>query len=144
MAADYKAELQKLLREMFQFNHAELDFGIYRIMNQKRAEVERFIQKDLIEAVDDAFKDYETANRAELERELEELKKQVRENIGPDVIDDDGRVKEEHADIALVKKYLAKKAEVEEAGATDTGKPRSSATSTTSSTDTTTRETSSH
>ena len=44
--------LQELLSELFQFGSADLDFGIYRIMNFKRDATERFIQKDLIEAVD--------------------------------------------------------------------------------------------
>ena len=34
---------QELLRELFQFDCADLDFGIYRIMNHKRSAVERFI-----------------------------------------------------------------------------------------------------
>lgn len=38
-------KFQKLLREMFQFDCAELDFGIYRIMNLKRAIIERFIRE---------------------------------------------------------------------------------------------------
>ena len=37
------------LKEMFQMDQADLDFGIYRIMNAKRDEVERFLDKDLIE-----------------------------------------------------------------------------------------------
>lgn len=31
-----------LLEEMFQFDQADLDFGIYRIMNQKREEIQSF------------------------------------------------------------------------------------------------------
>lgn len=31
------------LKEMFQMDQADLDFGIYRIMNAKRDEVERFL-----------------------------------------------------------------------------------------------------
>ena len=39
-----KDNYQKLKNttEMFQMDQADLDFGIYRIMNQKRAEVEQF------------------------------------------------------------------------------------------------------
>jgi adenine-specific DNA-methyltransferase len=36
--------LKTLLRELFQFDAADLDFGIYRIMNQRRAEIDDFIQ----------------------------------------------------------------------------------------------------
>ena len=45
-------KLQELLRELFQFGSADLDFGIYRVMNFKRDAIERFIQKDLVEAID--------------------------------------------------------------------------------------------
>ena len=31
-----REKLQGLLKKLFQFDRAELDFGIYRIMNQKR------------------------------------------------------------------------------------------------------------
>ena len=52
MATESNLEkLQRLLRQMFQFDCADLDFGIYRIMNHKRDVIERFIEKDLLEAV---------------------------------------------------------------------------------------------
>lgn len=35
--------LKKFLKEMFQFNANDLDFGIYRIYNLKRKEIENFI-----------------------------------------------------------------------------------------------------
>ena len=35
---------------MFQFDSADLDFGIYRIMNHKRDVIERFITQDLPQA----------------------------------------------------------------------------------------------
>ncbi len=47
---------QCLLRELFQFDSADLDFCIYRIMNHKRAVIERFIAEDLPRAVKDALK----------------------------------------------------------------------------------------
>ncbi len=33
---DARKKFQHLLRELFQFDTADLDFGIYRIMNHKR------------------------------------------------------------------------------------------------------------
>ena len=41
------AKFQGLLRELFQFDQADLDFGIYRIMNHKRDAVEQFITDQL-------------------------------------------------------------------------------------------------
>ncbi len=49
--SDYQARFQQLLRKLFQFDCADLDFGIYRIMNYKRAVIERFISKDLPRAM---------------------------------------------------------------------------------------------
>ena len=58
MTDDYTQKLQKLLRTLFQFDSNDLDFGIYRIMNQKREEVDRFINEELIKAVDGELKKY--------------------------------------------------------------------------------------
>jgi adenine-specific DNA-methyltransferase len=46
-----RTKFQNLLRELFQFDCADLDFGIYRIMNQRRAVSEPFSEKDLTNAV---------------------------------------------------------------------------------------------
>jgi adenine-specific DNA-methyltransferase len=44
---NYLEKFQGLLEELFQFNAADLDFGIYRIMNEKRGVIQRFISEDL-------------------------------------------------------------------------------------------------
>lgn len=46
-----REKFQELLKKLFQFNCAELDFGIYRIMNHKRAVIEQFIERDLFAGV---------------------------------------------------------------------------------------------
>jgi len=45
-------KFQSLLRELFQFDCADLDFGIYRIMNYKRQVIEKFICTTLPETID--------------------------------------------------------------------------------------------
>jgi adenine-specific DNA-methyltransferase len=50
MMDQHRNKFQHLLRELFQFDCADLDFGIYRIMNYKREVIERFITQDLPEA----------------------------------------------------------------------------------------------
>lgn len=37
-----------LLRELFQLNQPDLDFGLYRIMHAKAAEIEKFLNEDLL------------------------------------------------------------------------------------------------
>ena len=48
-----REKFQELLRELFQFDCADLDFGIYRIMNYKRDVIENFITRDLPKAISD-------------------------------------------------------------------------------------------
>ncbi len=51
MMAATVVRFQMLLRELFQFDCADLDFGIYRIMNCRRDVIERFIAQDLPKSV---------------------------------------------------------------------------------------------
>jgi adenine-specific DNA-methyltransferase len=66
-------KLRGLLQELFQLDQADLDFGIYRIMNQKRDEVVRFLDKDLLPQVQVAFKQYKSADKSVLQGELDKL-----------------------------------------------------------------------
>lgn len=71
-------KLQKLLEELFQLDQADLDFGIYRIMNQKRDEVVRFLEKDLLPQVKAAFGHYKSADKAKLQTELDKAIEQAK------------------------------------------------------------------
>ena len=55
-----------LLKELFQLNQPDLDFGFYRVMHAKSAEVTQFLDKDLLPQVKAAFSLYKTADKAEL------------------------------------------------------------------------------
>jgi adenine-specific DNA-methyltransferase len=63
-------KLKTLLKELFQLDQPDLDFGLYRIMHAKSAEVMQFLDKDLLPQVKEAFSLYKTADKAELEKEL--------------------------------------------------------------------------
>ena len=54
---DNQKKLMSILREMFQFDQSDLDFGIYRIMRMKRDEVNRFIEEDLPTQITDGLKE---------------------------------------------------------------------------------------
>ena len=78
-------KFQKLLEELFQLDQADLDFGIYRIMNQKRDEVVRFLEKDLLPQVKEAFSQYKSADKTELQKELDKLVKSITDaGMNPD------------------------------------------------------------
>ena len=51
MAQNYYESFKKKLEEIFMMDHAELDFGIYRIMNQKRTDIQRFLDMELLPQV---------------------------------------------------------------------------------------------
>ena len=48
-------KLKLKLSELFQLDQADLDFGIYRIMNARRHEINRFLEKNLLPQVREAF-----------------------------------------------------------------------------------------
>jgi adenine-specific DNA-methyltransferase len=50
-AAPSLKKLQDLLRQLFQIEAADLDFGLYRIMNAKRKEIMRFFDEELLPQV---------------------------------------------------------------------------------------------
>lgn len=71
-------KLQSTLRTIFEFDHAEdLDFGIYRILNLKRTQTEKFLNELLETYVKDAFKPFEEKAKAKIQGELELLEKQA-------------------------------------------------------------------
>ncbi|MEM2130877.1 MAG: site-specific DNA-methyltransferase, partial [Candidatus Bathyarchaeia archaeon] len=107
------------MRELFQFDAQDLDFGIYRILNFRRRAIERFIEKDLIEAVEAEFKEYAKAGMVELQRDVERLRAEIIRDFGEGTIDVQGRVVK-HEDAPKIKEYLRrveelKSAEVSEA-----------------------------
>lgn len=63
-------KLKILLAELFMLDQADLDFGIYRVMNAKRAEVTRFLDHDLLPQVRTELEKISTGDRAGLETEL--------------------------------------------------------------------------
>ncbi|MCC7011374.1 MAG: site-specific DNA-methyltransferase [Planctomycetes bacterium] len=69
MSAKYD-KLKLLLKELFQLDQPDLDFGLYRIMHAKSAEVTQFLDADLLPQVRQAFALYKTSDKAELDKEL--------------------------------------------------------------------------
>lgn len=76
-------KLKTLLKELFQLDQPDLDFGLYRIMHAKSTEVSQFLDKDLLPQVKAAFGAYKTADKAELEKELAKAVEQA-QGLGVD------------------------------------------------------------
>jgi adenine-specific DNA-methyltransferase len=76
-------KLKSLLKELFQLDQPDLDFGLYRIMHAKSAEVSQFVDKDLLPQVKAAFALYKTADKAEIEKDLAKAVEQA-QGLGVD------------------------------------------------------------
>jgi adenine-specific DNA-methyltransferase len=66
-------KLMTLLKELFQLDQPDLDFGLYRIMHAKSADVTEFLDEDLLPQVRTAFEQYQPADKAALEKELQKV-----------------------------------------------------------------------
>ncbi len=83
MASTHYQKLQRLLRELFRTDQADLDFGIYRVINQKRDEINKFLDEDLLPQVEEAFAEYQSVDNQSLSAELKDAINQA-EDLGFD------------------------------------------------------------
>ena len=70
--------LKTLLREMFQLDRGDLDFGLYRIMNMKAGEIEAFLDRDLLPQVKTVLAGVADEERVQIETELDSTIKQLK------------------------------------------------------------------
>ena len=116
---DARLKLQQLLRELFQFDCADLDFGIYRVMNHKRAEIERFIERDLLDAVNRELEQGALAEQASAASELAEVRQQIAANLGAEAVSPEGELADQYQTTPLGQRYL----ELREQAATYQARP---------------------
>lgn len=79
MSAMKNAKFQELvakLREIFQIDRPELDFGIYRILNARADEINEYLERRLPEKVQAALSSGNEAQREQVVRELKEKEEQ--------------------------------------------------------------------
>ena len=67
-------KLRDLLNELFRFDRSDLDFGIYRIMNLKRDEVQHFIDADLLPQIRQVLKRTDKEQNGDLETQLDKAR----------------------------------------------------------------------
>jgi len=70
-------KLINILREIFQIDQADLDFGIYRIMNQKREEINEFLEYKLLPQVKKEILKANLGDAIAIKEELKELEAQL-------------------------------------------------------------------
>lgn len=101
--------LQERLKELFEFEDQDLDFGIYRIINIKRDEIRKFIDEELPEIIDEEIKTLQ--EQSSLKIELEILVKKVEESTDCSIED----AKSNYHELPIVKEYLEKEKELRKA-----------------------------
>lgn len=115
---DVREKVKNLLRELFQFDNQDLDFGIYRIMNFKRKEIVKFIEEDLITEAEKQFKEFSQARQDSLRNEIEKLKSEIIRDFGVETIDEQGNVMK-HSDAPKIKEYLKRIEELKSAAVSE-------------------------
>ena len=81
MAQNYYESFKKKLEEIFMMDHAELDFGIYRIMNQKRTDIQRFLDSELLPQVKQVLEGNNGGEADKAKKRMEEIAASVGGNI---------------------------------------------------------------
>lgn len=74
-----KQRLLGLLREMFQLDQPDLDFGLYRIMHAKRDQLETFLETEFDQLIDKVFADRGARHEEDARREYEAARQQAAE-----------------------------------------------------------------
>ena len=101
-------KLQNLLQQLFRSDAADLDFGIYRIINYRRDQIQNFINEELPTIVNNALNANTGAESAH--ERITELENQVRElgaNLGEEMLDADGNlINETYRERPLIQQYL--------------------------------------
>lgn len=74
---DRQQRFIKLLEEIFEINKSDLDFGIYRILNIKRKEIEDFFRNRLPALIEKELAPFASAGNAEIRTRIAEIEQQL-------------------------------------------------------------------
>ncbi len=72
-----------LLKELFQLDQPELDFGLYKIMHAKSEQITKFLQSDLLKEIEAAFGEVDQQHAAEAKAKYEAAIEQAKKFGAP-------------------------------------------------------------
>ena len=102
--SQYAALIAKL-KEIFQINRPDLDFGVYRILNARSAEIAEFLDKRLKTKVEQYLGE---AKSSLDENVLKELEAELKAEFGKRAFNEQGELIDQEAiESALGQKYIA-------------------------------------
>ncbi len=92
----YRNRLITLLKELFQLDQPELDFGLYKIMHAKSVQISQFLENDLLKEIEQAFGKADGDRIAQAKAAYDSALEQAKKFGAPDPENTDG-VKEAKA-----------------------------------------------
>lgn len=98
-----RTETLAKLKELFQLDQPDLDFGIYKVMHSREKEIIAFIDKELLTTIQGEFG---TATADAAKNELEQARKKAIEGLGKEAINADGMLADNYKNSPLGKNYL--------------------------------------
>ncbi|MBX0311614.1 MAG: site-specific DNA-methyltransferase, partial [Sulfurihydrogenibium sp.] len=112
----FKNELEKfqnLMKDLFQFEASDLDFGIYRILNYKREQIRDFIENRLKDIVESSFEKHKGALAENVDERFNRAKENVEKALGKNAILPTGDLNESFKETPLGQEYLEVKEQKE-------------------------------
>lgn len=101
---ELKDKFVDLLKSMFQLDQPELDFGLYKIMHSKADRINKFLDTELNQQIDEIFSD---AQQADKKKEIEKAKQNVIASLGEMAFDENGNLTEAFKTTPAAQSYLS-------------------------------------
>lgn len=73
MANERLDRFTKLLKEIFELDKSDLDFGIYRVMNLRKAKIEEFLMDRLPQMVQETLAPFAQGNKEEIRTQMVQI-----------------------------------------------------------------------
>ncbi len=113
MSQPQKDKFVALLEELFQLNQPELDFGLYRILHARSAQIKAFVQNELKDEIDRVFA---SQTQAGAHDKLKAARLKVEQTLGEYAIDASGELKPEFSKTNIGKEYQLARQQAQEGG----------------------------
>lgn len=77
MANERLDRFTKLLKEIFELDKSDLDFGIYRVMNLRKTQIEKFLTQRLPQMVQDTLAPFAQGSKEEIRAQMTQIEESV-------------------------------------------------------------------
>lgn len=110
MANERLERFTKLLKEIFELDKSDLDFGIYRVMNLRKTQIEQFLTDRLPQMVQETLKPFAQGGKDEIRTQMQQIEENVAGmGMTVDTLPDTAPMKEKYNQL---KKQLAEGADL--------------------------------